>query len=62
MENQNSIIVRKDSIFSDLTDEEFRIICAYRSANEFGEFDQFALQYESRVVADAIRKYRRGDL
>jgi hypothetical protein len=68
----NNIIIRKgegwpiwvdtETIYSDLSDSEFRILCAFmaRTPDTEDRFDEFAMGYDSKMVADIVLRYRRG--
>lgn len=56
------ILVSQETIYSDLTDSEFRILCAFmaRTAETEDRFDEFAMRYDSKLVADIVLRYRQA--
>lgn len=57
----DALPVSHSVIFSDMSDTEFRIICAYRAMNIHGNpdlFDQFVMRYDPKIVGPIVRRYR----
>jgi hypothetical protein len=55
------IVVKQDLIFSELSDAEFRVVCAYLARDEENqtEFEKLISQYNPDGVASVIRWVRK---
>ena len=59
----DALPVSHSLIFSDMSDAEFRIICAYRATQLQGNpdlFDQLSMRYDSELVARTVSRYRKA--
>lgn len=54
------MVLQQSLIFSELSDDEFRIACAYlvRDEHNSDRFDDFVTRYDSKLVADVVKWVR----